>query len=286
MKFVFYTAQGKYREDLLCENLVTGCRAIGDEIQVESNQSAPIDADVAVMIGLKSIKLREACVAAGQRVVIFDKGYDRKGGWWRTAIDAHQPTKYLTNLNRSYDRAASFKWNPMPWREPTNDAPVIIAGGGRKYYDVFDLPEPVEYVSQIVDGIRATGCKRKIWYRPKPSMSDITPVPGTTLSRHRFIYEILHGAHALITYGSNACFEAMLAGVPSIVLGDAVAGPISSRGVDEIGAPNLATDGGRLSLLASLAYCQFQNSEISTGWALNELKTQLREVIPGSSRQV
>lgn len=285
MKFVFYNAEGKYREDLLADVLVEGCAKTQDEIQIAPNNiGAMISADVAIMIGLKSIVLREACIAAGQRVLIFDKGYNRKGGWWRVAIDAHQPTRYLMSLNRSYDRAASLNWSPKKWRESRPDSPVIIAGGGRKYYDVFNLPEPVDYVSEIVDKIRIAGCKRKIWYRPKPSMSNITPVPGTVLSRHKSIYEILGDAHALITYGSNACFEAMLAGIPSIVLGDAIAGPISSSKLEDIENPFLADDQKRSSLLSNLAYCQFDNSEISTGYAINELKTQLREIIPGSSQ--
>jgi hypothetical protein len=286
MRFVFYIAQGKSREAPLCEAFVAGCRKTGDHITVRPNNGDPVPTDVAVMVGLKSIVLREACIAAGQRVLIFDKGYDRRDDWWRMAIDAHQPTDYLMTIRRGYQRAAAQGWDPKPWRENDPDRHVIIAGGGRKYYITHDLPEPVEYVSQMVASIRAAGCKRKIWYRPKPSMSDVVPVPGTSLSRHKTIYEILDNAHALITYGSNACFEAMLAGVPSIVLGDAVAGPISSRRLDDIEDPHLAPDGGRLSLLASLAYCQFRASEISTGWAVNEIKTQLREVVPGSSQQI
>jgi hypothetical protein len=286
MKFVFYIAEGKSREAPLCEAWVKGCRMTGDHVTVAPNRGDPIPADVAIMVGLKSIVLREACVAAGQRVLIFDKGYDRRDDWWRMAIDAHQPTDYLGKIPRDYARAAAQGWNPKPWRQPHPASPVIIAGGGRKYYITHDLPEPAEYVAELVRDIRAAGCTRKIWYRPKPSMSDVVPVAGTTLSRHKSIYEILDDAHALITYGSNACFEAMLAGVPSIVLGDAIAGPISSRQIDDIEDPLLAPDGGRLSLLASLAYCQFRASEIANGWGVNEIKTQLREVVSGTSRDI
>jgi hypothetical protein len=286
VRFIFYIAEGKSREAPLCEAFVTGCRKTRDEIVVRPNRGEPVPADVAIMVGLKSIVLREACVAAGQRVLIFDKGYDRRDDWWRMAIDAHQPTAYLDKIRRPYDRAAAQGWEPAPWRQDDPERHVIIAGGGRKYYVTHDLPEPVEYVTEIVKSIRAAGCNRKIWYRPKPSMSDVVPVSGTLLSRHKSIYEILDRGHALITYGSNACFEALLSGVPSIVLGDAIAGPISSRSLDDIENPFLADDGGRLSLLANLAYCQFRASEISTGWGINEIKTQLREVVPGSPQQV
>lgn len=285
MKFVFYISDGKYKEHPLADGWVKGCSLTGNEITVVPNTTrGPIPADVAVMVGLKSIELREACLAAGQRVLIFDKGYDRKDDWWRVSIDAHQPTDYLMTLRRPDDRMRAAGWRMKPWREDSPDRHVIIAGGGRKYYDAFDLPTPEDYIAQIVADIRAVGCSRKVFYRPKPSMSDVIPVKGTTLSRHKSIYEILGNAHALITFGSNACFEAMLAGVPSIVLGDAVARPISSTSLSEIEAPRLADDGGRLSLLTSLAYCQFRVREIASGMAIDEIIAQLREVVSGTPR--
>jgi hypothetical protein len=113
------------------------------------------------------------------------------------------------------------------------------------------------------------------------------------LSRHKSIYQILgghaagsgDGAHALITYGSNACFEAMLAGVPSIVIGDAVMRPVSSTSLAEIERPRFASEDDRLSLLSALAYCQFRLHEIAIGAGINELKSQLREVISNISRR-
>lgn len=282
MKFAFYIATGKSREAPLRDAWMTGAPNSGDQITVMTNDVVePIDADVAVMVGMKSMELRERCKAAGQRVLTFDKGYNRKGDWWRVSIDQHQPTNYLHMIPRTRERMDATGWKPVPWRVDNPTDHVIIAGGGRKYYNTHDLPEPTEYVRQLVEGIRAAGSTRKIWYRPKPSMSECLPVSGTSFSRHKSIYDILKGAHALITFGSNACFEAMLAGVPSVVLGDAVARPISSTSLTDIEAPLLAEDGERLSLLSSLAYCQFSLREISSGSAIDEIKTQLREVVSG-----
>jgi hypothetical protein len=280
--FNFYIAQGKSREGPLMDAWARGAASTGDTMAVHPNSvEAPAPGDVAVMVGLKSIELRQQCLAAGQRVLTFDKGYDRKHDWWRVSIDEHQPTKYLMTLDRPDDRMRAAGWNPAPWKIPADDDRVIIAGGGRKYYITHDLPEPVDYVSEIVAGIRAAGCKRKIWYRPKPSMSDVLPVPDTTLSRHKSIYEILETSCVLVTFGSNACFEAMLAGVPSIILGDAVARPISSVSLTAIENPICATDVDRLSWLSTLAYCQFRLGEIASGMAVDELKAQLREVVSG-----
>jgi hypothetical protein len=294
MKFAFYISTGKSREAPLRDAWVAGCKVTGDELVVLPNSVAePVPADVAVMVGLKSIDFRFKCQALGQRVLTFDKGYDRKEDWWRVSIDTHQPTPYLMTLKRPDDRMRAAGWSLMPWRVSNPDSPVIIAGGGRKYYDAHDLAEPVAYIGSIVEAIRAAGCRRKIWYRPKPSMADVIPVRDTVLSRHKSIYQILgghaagsgDGAHALITYGSNACFEAMLAGVPSIVIGDAVMRPVSSTSLAEIERPRFASEDDRLSLLSTLAYCQFRLHEIAIGAGINELKTQLREVISNISRR-
>lgn len=294
MKIAFYISTGKSREHPLCDAWVAGAKRTGDELTVlPNNVPDPVEADVAVMVGLKSIDFRYRCQEMGQRVLTFDKGYDRKEDWWRVSIDRHQPTHYLMTLDRPDDRMRLAGWSLMPWRAENPDAPVIIAGGGRKYYDAHDLPDPVEYIAGLVDEIRAAGCKRKIWYRPKPSMSDVLPVPGTLLSRHKSIYEILgghgrgsgDGAHALITFGSNACFEAMLSGVPSIILGDAIMRPVSSVTLAEIERPRMCPENERVSLLSTLAYCQFRLSEITTGAAIDELKAQLREIIPDLSHR-
>lgn len=286
MKIAFYISTGKSREKPLCDAWVAGAKRTGDHLTVlPNNVPDPVEADIAVMVGLKSIDFRYRCQAMGQRVLTFDKGYDRKEDWWRVSIDRHQPTHYLMTLDRDVDRMQAAGWSPAPWRKDDLNAPVIIAGGGRKYYDAHDLAEPVEYIASLVAEIRAAGCRRKIWYRPKPSMSDVMPVPGTLLSRHKSIYEIVPGAHALVTFGSNACFEAMLSGVPSIVLGDAIARPVSSISLSEIEQPRMCPENERLSLLSTLAYCQFRLSEITTGAAIDELKAQLREIIPDLSHR-
>lgn len=285
MKFVFYVSDGKFNEISLANGWEIGCRKTRDEITVVSNTTPePLGADVAVMIGLKSIAFREKCLAAGQRVLTFDKGYNRRKDWWRVSIDEHQPTNYLVRMPRPPARMTAAGWQVNKWREESSTTPVIIAGGGRKYYNAFNLPEPVDYVGEIVAAIRAAGCKRRIWYRPKPSMTDVMPVADTMLSRHKSIYEILEGAHALITFGSNACFEAMLIGVPSIVLGDAPARPISSTSLADINDPFMCEDVERFRLLSSLAHCQFTLREVQEGIAINEIKTQLREVVYRDAR--
>jgi hypothetical protein len=105
---------------------------------------------------------------------------------------------------------------------------------------------------------------RPIIYRPKPSFKDAQPIEGTEFSTgDETINDALWGAHALVTHGSNACFEAALLGVPSIVLGDAVAAPISSRSLDDDREP---LRGKREQWFANLAYHQFTERSSRTAW--------------------
>ncbi len=283
MKFVFYYAVGKSREGPLKEACERAAGKAGDVLEWLPN-NIPLDeipdADVAIAVGMKSTTLRLACLQRGQRFLTFDKGYDRKEDWWRVAIDTHQPTRYLQTLRRPLDRYKATGWKYQPWRPSGSGKHVILAGGGLKYHRVHELPDPVDYVLELVDQVRAGGWTGEIVYRPKPSMPNIVPIVGTTLSRHKYIAEILKGAHALITFGSNASFDACLAGVPSIVLGDSVLAPISSRSIASIMHPRLAEDGERDRLLHTLAYCQFREKELANGTAWSEIKLQLREVLP------
>jgi hypothetical protein len=119
--------------------------------------------------------------------------------------------------------------------------------------------------------------KRPIIYRPKRSWKDAVPITGSKMDKDSDLNEQLARAHCLVTHGSNACFEAMLAGVPSIILGDAVAKPISSTSVMEIEKPRLATDKERESVLAFLAYQQWTLLELMEGGAWPHIRRQFFE---------
>lgn len=100
------------------------------------------------------------------------------------------------------------------------------------------------------------------------------------LSGPKYMTQALDDCHAMVTFGSNACFEAVLSGVPSIVLGDAVMRSISSTDLADVLNPRLATDAERYQVLTALSYCQFREAEWRDGTAWPEMKQQLREVSP------
>ncbi len=279
MKVVFYRAPGKFREQTLLDAVAAGVVADGDTFEVMDNSiDAPAAADVCFMVGMKASALRDRCVAAGQRVVVCDKGYDRKDDWWRVSIDSHQPTRYLMDLERPVNRMRQARWCPVEWYHNNQRRFVLIAGGGAKYHSVHRMEGPAAWAVTMVREIRAAGGTGEIQYRPKPSQPDKTVPPGAVLSAPKYMVHALADCHAMVTFGSNACFEAVLCGVPSIVLGDAVLAPISSTSLADVLEPRQASMDDRYRLLSTLAYCQFREAEWQAGTAWPEIKRQLREV--------
>jgi hypothetical protein len=172
------------------------------------------------------------------------------------------------------DRWDRFGMSPAPWRRRGEQ--IVFAGSSAKYHEFYQLADPTMYAKKVRGWIRERDQERLIVYRPKPSWRDAKPVVGMEYSTSaQSMTECLQGAHVMVTHGSNACFEAVMAGVPCIVLGDAVAKPISSTSLDELDAPRLATDDERSQWLANLAYLQWNLREMASGEMWANLRNQL-----------
>lgn len=250
-----------------------GAARHGVEVEIEQGGKEPRDgADIVALFGVKARLKFEAYRARGVHTIMLDKGYVRHASgpnkwceYWRVAVDAHHPTRYLGRLGGDGTRFLALGLVPRPWRRA--GAHIVLAGSSEKYHRFNGLPHPTGYAEGVVAGLRAF-TDRPIVYRPKPSWKDAAPIAGAGFSRFpERLTEILEGAHALVTDGSNACFEAALLGVPSIILGDAVARPISSTALNEIETPRLAGEAERRAWFADLGECQWTMTEMGQGLA-------------------
>lgn len=276
MKVCFYRSD-KPREGLLADAFARGVIEHGDEAvvrQLTGDIQVASDCEVAVMVGVKSRELYQANWRAGVHTIILDKGYSRHstGGpiktweYWRVAVDGHHPTRYLMKTPRPVDRLRKLRLNVRPWR--TIGEHIVIAGSSAKYNAFYGLPDPTTYAQSLVRHIREVS-DRPIVYRPKPSWKEAVEIDGARFSygTGETIDQVLDGAHAMVTHGSNACFEAVLAGIPCVVLGDAVAKPISSTELSDLESPLMAKRRDRNAWLAALSYQQWTLGEYSTGEA-------------------
>lgn len=273
---VCFLHSDKARERILANAFLEGVAQHGDhvELRLRSENVEPIPgADIVCMVGVKSKKYFQTYAREGANVMMIDKGYSRhsKSGavrsweYWRVAVNAHHPTRYLMDTPRPFDRWDRLGLKFEPWRERGKH--IVFAGSSAKYHDFYGLRHPTMYAQKIMKRMRELTEKRKIIYRPKPSWKDAEPIEGAEYSKGGDIFSVLDGAWALVTHGSNACFEAALMGVPSVVLGDAVAKPISSITEEDIANPRLCSDEERAQWFANLAYCQWTMREMVSGEA-------------------
>lgn len=284
MKLVFWIAEGKEHERQIAEALRDGVATEGHQLEIRhlGGKVRVVDCDAVCLFGVKGgRKIFDAYWAAGIPTIYFDKGYIRQrtsvSDHWRVAINAHHPTRYLMEQRRPGDRYEALGVELSPWRE-RGDA-VVIAGSSAKYHEFAGLPEPTRYAQKIVKQIRARSPDRPIIYRPKPSWNDAVPIEGTIFSKGKDkIGAVLEDAHALVTHGSNACWEAVAAGVPCIILGDAVAKPLSSTRIADLENPWLASYEARYQWFSNLAYCQWSNGELRSGEAWSHILPLIKSV--------
>lgn len=266
----------KPRERILADAFLEGVRArgdIGQEIPLPEGLPEQLPAcDVACMVGVKSRRLFQAHWDAGIHTVYLDKGYLRGGDgspvktwtYWRLAVDAHHPTRYLMDMEVKPDRWERLGIKVAPWRVGGRN--IILAGSSEKYHKFYDLDHPTDYASGLVKKMNKMGSKPVI-YRPKPSWKEAVEVGGAQYSHGGPFADVLKDAWCLVTHGSNAAYDALIAGIPTVVLGEAVTKPISSVTLESVMDPMLATEKQRMKLLHALAHCQWTMQEMREGLA-------------------
>lgn len=282
MRVTFFHSD-KPREHLLADAFAQGVRAAGDTVELRALTPTVevAECDVACMVGVKSRELYRAHWDRGTHVIYLDKGYTRHAApgpvklweYWRVAVDAHHPTARLMKIARPGDRAERLGLVMLPWRKKGSQ--IVVAGSSQKYHDFYGLRHPTQWASKVIKQIQGIDPKRPIVYRPKPSWREAVAIEGSTFSQGGEIYDVLAGAWCLVTHGSNAVFEAVLSGIPCVVLGDAVAKPISSEKLEDLVDPFLATYNERHQWLANLAYCQWTLPEFASGEAWGYIRPQV-----------
>lgn len=279
---VAFLASSKPREQLLADAFLKGARKHGHTTQVIdlTGEATVGDYDVACFVGVKSRELYQAHGRAGVPFIMLDKGYSRHArtdgvaGWeyWRVSVNSHHPTERL-DRKMPDDRMTKFGWEPRAWRKGGDH--IILAGSSAKYHEFYRLREPTSWMHHVVVTIRRI-TDRPLIYRPKPSWREAVEIPHTRFSRPpQTLAELFPKAHALVTHGSNASFDAVMAGVPCLILGDAVAKPISTTSIFDIEKLMLADDKARRRWLANLAYWQWTLPEMLSGAAWDFVGDQI-----------
>ena len=285
MRITFWRSN-KPLEHRIAERVGEGARVLGFdyETRVTEDYTGPLaETDVAIVLGVKGMSgyiMREHRVL-GKHVVYIDKGYYRGRGddpavklkYFRFSVDAFQPLAYFQNTKHPSDRWDKLGFSFEPMQRNNFAGHIIYAGSSQKYCDFQQIGDATKYATKVIKLIKKF-VTNNIVYRPKPTWKDAVPIEGTTFSQSKKkIQEELKGAMALVTHGSNASFDAILAGVPTIVLGDAIAKPMAMQEIQQLRNINFPRDECRLQWGYDLAYCQWTLDEMRSG----EMWTNLRE---------
>ncbi len=286
MKVAIYIAD-KPREHYLAKCITEGAKIIGDEaitIWRRDFEHPLDDTDIACVMGVKNNSnwFIEQHLKAGKHTLYFDKGYVRQpisknqGGWlyWRVAIDGHQPTDYFRKNKRESERWDKLGFNFQSIHTGKN---ILYAGSSQKFCDYYKLGDATEYAKRVIKNINKYS-NSNIIYRPKPSWRHAIAIEGTEFSRPPDkIRHALLRSKTMITYGSNAVFEAMLIGMPTVVIGTAISKSIAECCIENIDNPYNPSEAERYALLCDLAYCQWQMPEFSSGKAWLDIRNTIED---------
>ena len=297
LKVVFY-ASAKPREIMLAKALTEGCRRHGDELEIrwtsdygENEQGDDLkypgpsqDTHVACTFGVKgkSLWIMRDHLAVGKSTLLLDKGYTRQKGndeaghtlYSRISINAGDPSDYMMLKKRSGDRWDQTKITPVEHQPKPSSGTVLICGSSAKYHTFHGLEEPTQWAQNLIRKLLKM-TRRHIIYRPKAS-AKLPPIQGASYSGPgSSIRDALRGCHVMITYGSGAAIDAMVAGIPIIALGKSVGSPVAEKELENIETPFWPDPLLRSKWFNAVAYCQWTTEELRTGEAWEDLKQEV-----------
>jgi hypothetical protein len=286
MRLTFWFAEKGY-ELALGPALMAGAAAHGDEIEMRPLAEYRLPrTGGSIICGVVKREILWEHQMAGMPLLYMDKGYHRTRapwggkslpGWWRLCWNATHPTGYLMDVTRPPDRWLKLG---VKLAERRRGDKIILLGSSAKFHETERLPEPTQWAQGVIDTVRhISPCE--ITYRPKPSWAGAVAVNGASFDHANkvSVQDALAPAWCSITYGSISAVDSIVAGVPCIVLGNAVARPISGTSLSQVLDPYWAPTPRREQWAANLAYSHFTPAEIAAGTAWPIVKEQMRHAI-------
>ena len=267
------------------------------------------DTDVAVCFGVKgrSKQILRDHLAVGKATLFMDKGYTREKGegghtlYTRISVNGPDPTHYMMRTKRKDERWERLKITARDHvRKPGGH--ILICGSSEKYHDFHSLPPPADYAAGLISRMRKQ-TERLIVYRPKPSSTqkqvgsidtdDIGELKEALQHYHTLLIrnsgvagamfsngetkigDALRGCHCVVTHGSAAGMDAILNGVPALVLGGSIAKPVAETDLEKIDHPRYPDALLRRDWMYALAWCQWTVEELRSGEAWGELREEI-----------
>ncbi len=289
MRIIFYHSIHKRYEQRICDSIGEGMAAHGDELILvhKGDYEGPVaGTDGAMMFGVKSRKLFRSHTNAGIPPIFVDKGYlgfkgtGARSNYFKFSIGAMHPITYFQTERRPGDRLKELKIKVPNWRRQTKDGNVVVALSSRKYCVWYGIDNPHKFAAKVVRSVRNAlddwDDNRQIVYRPKPTWKEALPVKGAGYSRPpEGIRDVLADCHCLVTHGSNAAIDAILLGIPVVVLGPGIARPVAGLAFKNVVHPYRPSKERIVQWFRDLSYCQWTEDELRSGLAWEYIRRDI-----------
>jgi len=251
-----YARKGNIYDPML-ENFILGAGGQITTWDMIENNMSPV-----VIRGIAKRKQIHSCWETGRDFYYIDTGYF--GNAKRKHY--HRITKnHLQNIgpivNRPRDRLSATGWQPTKFRKGKN---ILLCPPSGKVMKFFDL-DLDQWMEETLTTLRM--------YTDRPIITRLKQSRSVRQNDDTLEMALSQDVHCLITFNSIAATEALLLGKPAITLGPNAAQGLCKQSLSDIEDPYRPTLDEVEEWAAHLAYSQFTEEEMRSGYAwaiLNE----------------
>lgn len=286
MRITLYLTDGTL-EKRLRTALIKGFERHGEQVAyVPKHKFTPERArktDLVVFVGVKGRQIFNDCKQVGVPTLMIDKGYFHRDRYLRFSLGDYQPPYFhaLNHDSSRLERQLGIKLKPRV----QNGKLVLFAGSSDKYCLFHGLGSAHVYAHTVCTRLNElAGSSKTVVYRPKPSWwarhvlgdaKNWIPRNVKFSGPDNTLAGLLPNTHCLVTHGSNSAIEALVHGVPVVLLSDegiSPVRPLCETKLENVLDPYWPSDEERLKIFSNLAHCQFSIDEIAGGIMWTELK--------------
>lgn len=251
-----YARKGNIYDPML-ENFILGAGGQITTWDIIENQMTPV-----VIRGIAKRKQIHSCWSTGRTFYYIDTGYFGNGK--RKLY--HRITKnHLQNIsptvNRPRDRLAATGWRPTKFRKGRN---ILLCPPSAKVMKFFDL-DLDQWMDETLTKLKQ--------HTDRPIITRLKQSRSVRQNDDTLAMALSNDIHCLVTFNSIAATEALLLGKPAITLGPNAAQNLCKQRLEDIENPYVPTLDEVEEWAAHLAYAQFTEEEMRSGYAwaiLNE----------------
>jgi lipopolysaccharide biosynthesis glycosyltransferase len=251
-----YARKGNIYDPML-ENFILGAGGQITTWDMIENQMTPV-----AIRGIAKRKQIHSCWEKGRDFYYIDTGYfgNGKRKLYHRITKNHLQNIYPT-VHRPRDRLAATGWQPTKFRRGRN---VLLCPPSAKVMKFFDL-DLDQWMEETLTTLKS--------YTDRPIITRLKQSRSVRQNDDTLAMALSNDVHCLVTFNSIAATEALLLGKPAITLGPNAAQNLCKQSLSEIETPHVPTLDEVEEWAAHLAYSQFTEEEMRSGYAwaiLNE----------------